>query len=114
MTEKSQQNPLENLLLLNQIADAFRSMATNTNPNKGFDFGKVIAYEFAELEKLDDNEQPTGEFYKAAIVTLDTGKEIELNEQENKLFRRYWNEKCKLDLSRFNYAKQLLNQVFPN
>lgn len=114
MDGQQQPNPLEQLILLNQIATAFDSIATNVSKTKSIDFGKVQSYEMVEVERLDDNGKPTSEVVQASLVTMANGLEIELSEQENAIFRPFWNMKCKVDNHKFAFATAIFNQMFPD
>jgi hypothetical protein len=95
--QQTQASQFEMLVINNQRLDALDKININVSPIKGFVFGDVAMYEITDLERLDDKGKPNGETYKAAILTLKSGKEIELTAEENKtFFIPLWNRKAEL------------------
>lgn len=112
MTEKPV-NALEQLLVLNQISACFDSIVTNVSKSKSLDFGKIIAYEVVEVIEKDEKgkEKPPR---LSPLVTYASGAEIELTEEENLIFRPFWNMKTKVDNKKFAFASALFNGMFPD
>lgn len=112
-----QQITVENGFQLILIEDQKSAALSSTHlalSKGGFNFGEVALYlPNAEFNKLDDKDEPTGETYTAALLSLKNGREIELNEAEHAFFKQLWEKKIKIDRQKINLVLQLDNLQFP-
>lgn len=103
MDGQQQPSPLEQLLLLNQVSQAFDSLATNVSATRSIDFGKVISFELTEAE----DKTPV------AVLIFADGAELEISPEEFKTyFRPFWNIKTKVDGRKLAFASAIFNQMF--
>lgn len=86
-------NPIELFQSYMMMATALNQTVIVVSKTCSFPLSAVVLYEVVEI--LDEKDKPTGELVPQ--ITLTSGKEIDLTDEQNNLFRPSWNQKVSID-----------------
>lgn len=99
---------LQNFMILAQLQKALLDSDLTLSKTCLVAFRDVSLYETREV--VDDNDKPTGEVVQ--VLTLNSGREIELTKDQNLIYQARVNEKLAIDDKVRAYVKEVDRQLF--